>query len=221
MYNSSKRLQAFAGFALAVVISTDLMSSQTNVTENINMKSISSQIDQAIGQLTEFNNNKSIDQLENAKMTMERIVYPDTTAQMPARQQLARMWLKLLATIDQNINTNFDVKDIKNYPTLTVIPPPSGGMRLQSGADPEAIKNPAAHAEYIAALKQNQETAEKMNYQLGLRRIDQTASLDVERFFKTIYTTSVADQKELDDILNQSALSVSRKQKIKALFDEK
>jgi hypothetical protein len=174
------------------------------------------QMKQALNLLTKFETNKSIDQLQCAMRAMELVWYPDidrSTDPITARRQQAKMWLQLLAAIDQNLDPQFDSNDV---PAVSLIPPPSGLLQLPSGADLKDIKDPVAHAQYEAALKQNEEKTARYNFQSGLRRIDLHASFDVEHFLKRFYTSTPADRKEIDGLLREAGLSAPRIQKLRA-----
>jgi len=171
-------------------------------------------------QLAEFQKTKEPNHLQGAIEALEDVDFSaltQTSGPIDARRRLAWMWLDLLAVVDANLNPDFDSHDA---PERGVVPPPSDGGQLQPGADPKAIKDPTARAKYEAALKENQRKAEQYRLQTRLRRLDPHASADAERFLTRYYTSSTADQEELDGMLSQAKLSLHRKQKLKALFEK-
>jgi len=179
---------------------------------------MSTRIEQATNRLTEFEETKDADQLQSAVAAMEGVdlsTFGRSSERMEIRQQALRTWLKILATIDSKLNPNFDPEDV---PEANIMPPRSGGVRFPAGVDPKAIKDPAARAEYEAALKKNHDKAELYRLQTKLRRLDPRASSDVERFLKLYYTSTEADQREFDQLLDREALSASRRRKLKTLF---
>jgi len=78
---------------------------------------MTNQINQATSLLMEFKKSKSADPLEKTLRAAERIPFPgiDTVA----RREQAKLWLSLLATIDQNIDPSFD--DPHNPPNAIAI----------------------------------------------------------------------------------------------------
>jgi hypothetical protein len=181
------------------------------------------QINQATNLLAGFQKSKSVDQLERALRTVEGMPFPGidkTVEPAVARRAEAKMWLTLLAAIEQSIDTNYDVNNPTNWAAVNLIPPPTAeGMRYPSGVNPKDIKEPEIRAQYEAALKLNDEKIVRANFQTGVRNIELLAVLDVERFFSTYYTTSKEDQSEVENLLHQAKLSPERTQKLKALFE--
>jgi F5/8 type C domain len=183
---------------------------------------MTNQINQANALLAEFEKTKSIDQLEHALRAVERIPPPGVDKAVPwpvARRELTQMWLKFLATMDQNLDPNFDVNNPTNWAAVELAPPGAGGLRYPSGVDPNDIKEPEVRAQYEAELKENAAKAARELFQTRLRNIDQLANIDIERLLRDNYTTSKKDQSELKDLMKQAKLSPARVQKIKALFE--
>ncbi|MGH7941092.1 MAG: discoidin domain-containing protein, partial [Limisphaerales bacterium] len=183
---------------------------------------MTNRINRAIALLAEFQRAKSTGQLEKTFRAVEKIPEPGVDKSVPeamARREKAIMWFTLLAVIDQNIDTNFDVNNPINWATVELAPPGPEGWKYPSGVSPNDIKEPEVRAQYEAALKQNEEKARRELFQSRLRNIDQLATREVERFLR-YYTTSKKDQSELDDLMKQAKLSPARIQKIKALFDQ-
>jgi hypothetical protein len=140
---------------------------------------------QADNLLAEFEATKSIDKLEGAYMAVGRIPEPGVDITVPtavARREKTMMLFKLLAVIDQNIDTNFD--NPTNFPAMNLSPPGPCGMNYPSGVDPNDIKEPEIRAQYEAALKQNEEKAARALFQTRLHNIDQSETIFVESFFE-------------------------------------
>jgi hypothetical protein len=175
-------------------------------------------IEKAAKHLAEFEKAKSLDELQDAVEATEAVELPEPPAaaeRLQARQETARMWLTVIAAIETNLDPKFDPKDV---PSVSVIPPPSGGVQFPGGIDPKAIPDPAARAEYEAALKKNRDKADRYRFQTRLLRLDARATAGVERFSKSCYTSSLPDQKEVGEILSQAKLSEPRKRALAALF---
>lgn len=186
-----------------------------------NTKTMAKGLKEANEQLAEFEKTKEPNLLQSAVEAMEDLDFAalvKASSRSEARQQATRMWLEVLATIDRNLDPHFNPDDL---PERGVIPPPSDDVQLPPGADPKAIKDPVARAEYEAALKANHEKHVQYRLQTKLRRLNPHATADVENFLPRYYTTSTADQEELAALLSASKLSTLRQQKLKALFERK
>src|SRR4051812_6144245 len=135
---------------------------------------MTNQINEATRLLTEFNHDKSIDHLEKAFRAVERISPPGSDTTVPpaiARRDLAKMWLILLATLDQNRDPSYDPYPYNPTNAIalnSIAPPGRGGLRYPSGVAPRDIKEPEIREQYEAALKQNEEKAARVNFQIGL-----------------------------------------------------
>ncbi|MGO8763942.1 MAG: discoidin domain-containing protein [Limisphaerales bacterium] len=187
-----------------------------------NISAMTNPIIQADNLLAEFERTKSIDQLEAAYVAVGNIPEPGVDKTVPpsvARREKTRMLFKLLAVIDQNIDTNYD--NPTNLPAMNLSPPGLGGMRYPSGVDPNDIKEPEIRVQYEVALKQNEEKAARELFQTRLRNIDQSANIFAGNFLRFNYTTSKEDQSELENVMRQARLSLDRMQKIKALFESR
>ncbi len=179
---------------------------------------MSSQVEQAGRILAAFEKSKSIDSFFGAVEQMEGVNLMglgDTKERLAARRAAARMWLKILAAIDEHLDPKFDPEDV---PETKVVPPPSGRIQPPPGVSPEAITDPRARAEYEAALKKNAEKIASYNFQTKLQRLNKRASTSAKRFLTTYYTPVHADQQELLSLLREEHLSTVRQGQIKALF---
>lgn len=181
-------------------------------------------INQANALLAEFKKTRSIEQLDRAFRALESMPFPGVDHTVPwsaARGEQAKMWLNLLATIDQNIDTNFGVNDPQYWAAVSLTPPGTAeGLRYPSGVDPKDIKEPQIRLQYEAAIKQNEEKKARCLFQTRLRNISALAGLDAERFFRAYYTSSKKDQNELGNLMQQAKLSPNRTEKIKGLFQK-
>jgi hypothetical protein len=138
------------------------------------------------------------------------------------RKEMANSWFAIFAVLDKYIDPNFGTLDYfkTNGAALELDPPPDGpgGIRYASGTDPSALKNPEARAEYEAMLKTNWEHMNNTTFQDQLQHVNNQAMRGFGRFIRSSYTSSEADKKELNEMLEQAALSNARKQKLKNLF---
>jgi len=134
------------------------------------------------------------------------------------RKQRAALWFDVLATIDRYSDTNVPSVDISGW----VSPPPGYKGKVGPwGMMPPDTNDVADYAYYVAAVKANKERAKSANFQHALQRInDWGASPGAEEFLRGAYSSSVTDKQEFDELLGQSSLSDTRKQKLRSLFNE-
>ena len=180
---------------------------------------MSSNVEQAGRILAAFEKNKAIDPFYGAVEQMESVSLMglgETKERLAARRDATRMWLKILAAIDEHLDPKFDPEDV---PETKVIPPASGRIQPPPGVTPEAITDPRARAEYEAALKKNADKIAGYNFQTKLRRLNTRASASVKRFLTTYYTAADADQQDLLSLMREEHLSNVRQGQIKALFN--
>lgn len=220
MRNSSWHPSKCGRFTFAIWAAGTILLLQTTCKGKENTKAVSQQIEKANRELAQFAKSKELDHLQGAIEAMEGVDFSGSqkgSARIQARQETTKTWLSIVAAIDRQLDPHFDPNDV---PAANIIPPKSGRVQLPSGVDPQAIPDPAVRAEYEAALEKNKEKAEQYLVQTRLRRMDLRVSSDVNRFFGSCYTSSPIDQREIEDILQKAALSTSRKQRIRVLFDK-
>ncbi len=116
------------------------------------------------------------------------------------RRETLQLWLTLLAQIDRNLDPMFNSNDM---PRTSVEPPPVAGVQYPPGVDPSAIADPQARRQYEAALKQNQEKAERYRLQAKLRDLDRKVTVQAERFIRLSYTSVPGDQREINDMVKK------------------
>ena len=128
------------------------------------------------------------------------------------RKEKASLWLKVLAAIDRHLETNITSVSISGF----IHPPPGYKGKVGiNGMLPPDTNNVADYSYYIADVKANRESAKKALFLQELQRInDWQANPSLKQFIKSSYTASEADKKELNELLDQSKLSDSRKLQI-------
>lgn len=140
------------------------------------------------------------------------------------RKEMAELWFAVLGVLDKHIDPNFVAPNFfkTNDCYLNLVPPRDGpdGPVGPSGISPEALKNPAARAEYEEMLKRNKEHINNVIFQDQLLRVDNQVMTSVGRFIRTSYTSSESDKKELNETVDTAKLSSSRKQKIREIILE-
>ena len=101
------------------------------------------------------------------------------------REQCLAAWLRLIQTVDSNLDPTFDPNDV---PPLNVAPPPlKNGTKLWPGADPALIDDPKAREEYEKAIKENREKQEKALIQPQLRELDPQMMQKAAKFIRKNY----------------------------------
>jgi hypothetical protein len=177
-------------------------------------------IEQAASALADFRETHATEHLQSAVAALESAAIPDAAdaaQRAAARAQAAKLWLAVIAAIDESIDPAFDPEDV---PAKGLTPPPCGDEQLQAGADPKAIADPAARAQYEAALRENQKKAERHRLQTRLRRLEPRASFGAEAFLKLHYTASAADTKECAALIAEAGLSERRNRRLQAILQQ-
>ena len=187
-----------------------------NKKESVN--AMSQQFEIVARYLAAFEKTKNVKELQNSLEAAEGLtVVGAGDERVEARRKIAKLWLDILASIDRNLDPNFDPN---NPPPERITPPSSGAVSYPSGIDPQSISDPAARAQYEAALAENRKKAAEYRLQSKLRRIDPTAIRDSQRFFSAQFTSAAPDQKEFFSLLHAVKLSPSREQRLRAIFQK-
>jgi len=122
------------------------------------------------------------------------------------------LWLRLLHTLDQNLDPAFDPADV---PATKVQPPPiPGGGVPPPGADPATIPDPKARAEYQKAVAANRAKAENYRLQNLLRQMDERIAPRAEGFIRTAFAPDAADRAEVAAAVGAVVKNAARKAKL-------
>lgn len=113
------------------------------------------------------------------------------------RTTRTRLWLRGWQRLSKEIDPDFDVDDL---PKRNIAPPPGAASR--AGVAPEHIKDPILRAEYEAAIAENEQKAQKYNWQYKLRRLDQMFSEKAEQSIVRAYSKPPFDLEELRRFLD-------------------
>jgi hypothetical protein len=231
MCNLSKKIKLFCLTGVFASIAFSQLLAQSN---NVD-KSMSVFFGQITNQLSQFEMsmfeiqtnrsrmpNESFDKLAAAMEQMKGTINSLENTRNANRTETANLWFAVLGVLDKHIDPNFGTPDYfkTNECFLNLVPPRDGpdGPVYASGVAPEALKNPAARAEYEAMLKTNKEGINNVLFQDQLKRVSNQVVRGMTRFIRFSYTSSESDKKELREILDAAKLSPSRKQKISSLF---
>lgn len=132
------------------------------------------------------------------------------------RSESLNLWLTLLQIIDKNLDPNFDPKDV---PSMSVIPPASGGVAYPAGADPALIADPQARAEYEKAIADNRKKAVNHRLQIQLKRVSERVTPRAENFIRNSFNDSPEDQEELRTAIEEKIEKPERKANLLKLLE--
>lgn len=124
------------------------------------------------------------------------------------RSESLDLWLTLLQILDKNLDPNFNPEDV---PSMSVVPPASGGVAYPAGADPSLISDPEARAEYEKAVAENRKKAINHRLQVQLRRVNERITPRAENFIRNSFSDSPEDQKELRTAIEEKIEKPNRK----------
>jgi len=154
----------------------------------------------------------SLDDLRLANRSLNGTEFPGTYKDIPAkeaREQQAKMHLRLLATVDRHIDRRYD----HNHPSFDKILP----SKIWGRIPPRESIQPQERAAYDASVKERDRKSKEYFFQSELRDMERSISWAAEHFFPRFYKPSAEDQAELNKLLDQSEVSAARKAKIKGL----
>lgn len=110
------------------------------------------------------------------------------------RADCLKLWLHLLALLDQRLDQRFDPEDT---PDLQVQPPDTAdGTSYPPGADPALIEDPVARAAYQQAIRDNQVKIDRYGQQVRLHRLSERIEPRAESFIRHSYTFAPSDREE-------------------------
>jgi hypothetical protein len=163
-------------------------------------------------QLLEFGRTGGVEHLERAVDTLEEVdllSIKETRERIEVRRELVVGWCRALRAIDGIKDPKFNPDD---SPQMNVTPPFENGAPIHpSGADPKAIKDPHARAEYEAARAANDKKIAQRRVQWKVKELDDRAIETARRVIERFYTTSAADQKDLEAAFTEAKLPAARR----------
>jgi len=137
------------------------------------------------------------EQLRKAYLELENIsVMQQAPGSSPAlRADTLRMWLVLLALLDQQLDPSFDQEKM---PDLQVQPPDTAdGTSYAPGADPALISDPAARRAYERAIRDNEAMIANYGLQVRLHRLNERITARAETYIRHAYTFAPSDREEV------------------------
>jgi hypothetical protein len=125
------------------------------------------------------------------------------------RSQTAEAWLRLGKRIEQEIDKDFDFKDVPQE--NIALPPGASGL---AGMSPEYIEAPELRAEYEAAIERNRQKGENYRKQRKLCDLDEMFSSSAEQYIISAYSKPPFDLDELNHYLDSYLADRDRKERI-------
>jgi hypothetical protein len=123
--------------------------------------------------------------------------------------------LNFLTALDKHIDPKWNPKQ---KPVLPALPPiPDAPDLVNAQVDLDAIKDPDLRARYEQAIKTHREKRQRYRVQLELRYIEERAIDDLKLFAERCFTSSSAERREFEELLQKSSLSEARKKKFRKL----
>ena len=135
-----------------------------------------------------YSSEREPESLREASIELENVdlrKVHDRSVRIKQREQCLDLWLRLVQTIETNLDPTFDPTDVR---PLNVAPPPlKNGTKLWPGADPALIDDPKAREEYEKAIKENREKQEKALIQPQLQELDPQVMQKTAKFVRNNY----------------------------------
>jgi len=168
-------------------------------------------IDDANGALGEFAKNRDINTLEKAVDAIEEFDFWSVKPEerLAARRRLLLTCAKVLVAIDGIKDPSYDPK---SPPSMYPSPPPG----YPAGVTPQSVRDPAARARYEAAIAGNEKKKAARRTQLLAEEFENRAVEKTRRIIERLYTSSAADQKEIEAVFEEARLSPARRQQVRS-----
>jgi hypothetical protein len=168
-------------------------------------------IEAAATALQEYAKTKDIGAIERAVDSLEEFdiwsIKPDE--RLTERRRLLLNWSRVLHAIDGIKGPGFDPEA---NPTSKYPPPPPG---YPSSVTPQSVSDPAARARYEAAIVENEKKRAQRRTQMLAVSLEERAFQAAHRAAERLYTTSVADQSELDAVFQQAGLGEAGRKQVR------
>jgi hypothetical protein len=192
--------------ALAIVMTTSNLGATSPMDNN------RKHLEDAQAYASRFEKTLDAEQLQQAYLTLENVILaqepPDTRKTL--RADCLRMWLQLLALLDQRLDPQFDPEQ---RPDLQVQPPDTAnGTSYAPGADPALIEDPVARAAYQRAIRENDAKIAAYSLQVRLHRLNERITLRAEGFIRSSYTFTPSDREEAKASILQTIKNPQRRE---------
>jgi hypothetical protein len=208
--------------AIVLQVGTDNCRAATTAASN----GVGASLSEASQAVQRYRASGSSSDLVAAMVAMESAVNIDAlTPQnfVQQRRQLVQGWAQILKAIDQSYDPTFNPSDPKNIPFVCVAPPrEADGRQLLPCANPNDVQDPAARAQYIAAIRANATVAERWNHYQQIARLDQRAMSTLQMSLQLLRSVapegSSPDFAAVDSVLVGAGLSSARRAAVDAYF---
>ncbi len=212
-----KKTLPFVVLAIALMVTCTSITSAQPTEDDTDARVAASMRD-----LQQFHATQSLDELHVAVSSLLSALPPISMIApqnyIARRRTVVEAWARIFGTIEQFKDPTFDPNNPNNVPEVCVAPPREpNGVQLPSCVDPRGVQDPTARAEYIEAILANDLKAQRSNFQLRLRTIDDEAMLAIRQNLATFRGVS-PDFVALDAILREAGLTQERRSKIDAMI---
>ena len=113
----------------------------------------------------------------------------------PLDEQCLRLQLKVLRSVQDARDKDYDPKAPENIVYMNIMPPDSGGQGVMAGMDPKAIRDPVARKKYEDAIEENNRKNAKLRRELDLSRCVDRAIIDIWHYVRNFPEGSEARTK--------------------------
>jgi len=104
----------------------------------------------------------------------------------PLDEQCLRLQLKVLSSVQDARDKDYDPKAPENIVYANIMPPDSGGQGVMAGMDPKAIRDPIARKKYEDAIEENNRKNAKLRRELDLSRCVERAIIDIWHYVRNL-----------------------------------
>jgi hypothetical protein len=171
-------------------------------------------VQRALAHIDAFEKNRDADELREATniLTSTDIsLAPSSQERMGLRHAVFHAWLRLLNLLDATLDPAFQPAA---KPALGQLPPGEAGLPYASGTKPEDIKDPVLRKKYEESIEKNRQKSAAYGLQVKLRRVNETATPNVERYIRQFYSTASLDQKELHEDISKAIKNPKRAEQL-------
>lgn len=129
-----------------------------------------------------------------------------------------KLWIHLIKRIQVERDSNFNSMDL---PSLSVAPPPVGNQPSVPGISPNDIKDVKIKKAYEEAIRENNEKAEKFNFQYRLAEDSKIIKSDFIRFVALNFSQSRAEFEGVLGELSQARIAADLLERMRQELSQK
>ncbi len=127
------------------------------------------------------------------------------------RSKRMKLVIHLWNRIQESFDPTFDTSDIRNQPLGNIAVP---GGKYPSGVNPQVIKESEIKEKYMASLAANKAKADKLNFQIQIRRMKEQIPSFLEKVLTDFYSLDPKNPKELEKNIRMFKLDQKTRQRI-------